>query len=267
MSDVASRLLRPHLSCAQRAFPWLCIAVLALITGCASGPSIPQGLDLSRASIQALEAEPQVKLEEEGWTSRASRTGGMTGAGVGLGIGGLACAATGPLAPLCFASVVPLTAAVGAVGGAVVGKVVATSGEGVADKSALLRREWGSLARRLPLPQAVEGELRLASRAADGASAPQAWRLQVGYATLGTLGSGADKPFALQGTARLQVWQAGRSAPEVDLLYSASSTARLSLEQWRAKDGRALREALDTIGRSLASQVAADLAGAARRGP
>lgn len=230
---------------------------------------MPEGLDLARAAVQPLEAAPQVKLEEEGWTSPSTRAGGWAGMGMGFGVGGLACVAAGPLAPLCFATVVPLATTVGAVGGAAVGKAVGSSAEGVADKSALLRREWSSLAARSPLTQAVERQLpgrplaatpAAATGAAPATAAEAPWRLRVGYATLGTLGSGSGKPFALQGTALLEVWRAGQPAREVAKVYGATSTARLTLEEWRADDAAALRRALDEVGAALASQVAADLA-------
>lgn len=260
----------------------LLVAAAAGIAGCAGAPALPVGLDLASARLQPLEAAPQVRLEEEGWRGPATRTGGWAGMGMGLGLSGLACAATGPLAVLCYVSVVPLATAVGAVGGAVVGKSLASHAEGVADKAALLQSQWSALAQRAPLAQAVERLLpvRVPAGAAGGSSGPAPgeapgaaaaaqpqWLVHLGYATLGTVGSGPGKPFALQGTARLQVWQAGRALPEADRVYSAISNARLTLEQWRADEALALRRALDELGAALAAQAAGDLASGASPRP
>jgi len=248
------------------ALAWL-MSVASLVAGCASAPALPGGLDLTRARLQPLESATQVKLEEEGWHSPATRRGGWAGMGLGLGLSGLACAATGPLAVLCYVSVVPLGTAMGAVGGAVVGRSLASHADGVADKAELLRSQWSALSQRAPLAQAVERLLPVRVPVVAAGDEPAAapgpqpdWRVHLGYGILGTLGSGSGKPFALQGTARLQVWQPGQRQPDVDLLYSASSSARLTLEQWSADDALALRRALDEVGAALAAQAAGDLA-------
>lgn len=245
----------------------LLVAAAAGIAGCAGAPALPVGLDLASARLQPLEAAPQVRLEEEGWRSPATRTGSWAGMGLGLGLSGAACAATGPLAVLCYVSVVPLSTAVGAVGGAAVGKSLASRAEGVADKAELLRSHWLLLGQRTPLAQAVERLLPVrvpvgaAGDTPAAAAGPQPhWRVLLDYATLGTVGSGPGKPFALQGTARLQVWRAGQPLPEADRVYSASSSARLTLEQWSADEALALRRALDELGAALAAQAAGDLA-------
>jgi len=252
-------------------WPWVLAA--QLLAGCASTPSLPGGLDLARASFEPLNEVVQVRLEEAGLKSPTAQAGGWLGLGAGLGVGGLACAATGPLALLCYASVVPLATAVGGVGGMAVGKAVAGNAEGVAEKTQLLQREWALLNERSPLGQAVgrllpaRGALHDESLLPAAAGPASSWRLELGYATLGTLGSGTGEPFALQGTARLKVSRAGQKSPEFEKLYTAQGTSRLTLESWAADEAKALRRVLDEVAAALADQIATDLARGAKAAP
>jgi hypothetical protein len=252
-----------RLACATAA------ATGALLAGCAAAPTLPAGLNLKQAVIVPLGAEPDVQLEEAGWKSRSTRTGGMVGAGVGFGLGGLACMGTGFLAPLCLGTLVPLGTVVGAVGGAAVGTASSHHAPGVQDKQALLQREWLALVGRAALAEAVQRQLSppapaqaapaQAAPAAAGEAAPATWRLQVGYATLGTVGSGVDKPFVLQATARLAVWRANEPRATMERTYVAQSAQGLTSAQWSADDALALRRTLDELSATLSRQIAADL--------
>jgi len=233
------------------------LAWVGLLVGCGSVPSLPAGIDWRQAAVVPLGTEPDVQLEEAGWKSRSARTGGLAGAGIGFGLGGLACMGTGFLAPLCLGTVVPLTTAVGAVGGAAAGAVRSHNAPGVEDKRALLQREWLALASRAPLADALQRQ-RPPHTDAESPAAP--WRLQVGYATLGTVGSGVEQPFVLQATARLAVWRPNEPRAAVEKTYVAQSAERLTAEQWSADDALALRRALDTLASALATQMAEDLA-------
>jgi hypothetical protein len=193
----------------------------------------------------------------------------MVGMGVGLGLGGLACMGTGFLAPLCLGTVVPLTTVVGAVGGAAVGAAQSRGAPGVEDKRALLQREWLALASRAPLPEALQRQLPMPARiepapAAAAEASNAAWRLQVGYATLGTVGSGVDQPFLLQATARLAVWRPKDQRAAMERTYVAQSADRLTSAQWSADDALALRRTLDALAVTLTRQIADDLAQAPR---
>jgi hypothetical protein len=241
------------------------VALGGFLVGCASVPSLPPGMDLQRAVVVPLGSEPDVQLEEAGWKSRSAQTGGMVGMGVGLGLGGAACLGAGPLAPLCLITVVPLTTAVGTVGGAAVGVVHSRNAQGVDDKRALLQREWLALASRAPLPEALQCQLPMPARiepapAAASEASPAAWRLQVGYATLGTVGSGVDQPFLLQATARLAVWRPKDQRAAMERTYVAQSVDRLTSAQWNADDALALRRTLDGLAVTLTKQIADDLA-------
>jgi hypothetical protein len=241
-----------------------------LLVGCASVrslPSLPAGIDLRQAVVEPIGIAPDVQLEETGWASRSARTGGLAGAGIGLGVGGVACLGTGFLAPLCLVTVVPLSTAVGAVGGTAVGAAHSQSAAGVDDKRALLLQEWTAFAGRAPLADALQRRWQLPAR--DGAASPAAapapvWRLQVGYATLGTVGSGVDQPFSLEATARLAVWRPGDARAAVERTYFAQSAGPMTLAQWRADDAATLRQALDRMAAALAEQIADEVAKTAR---
>jgi hypothetical protein len=241
----------------------------SLLVGCAalpSQPSLPAGIDLQQAVVEPLGVVPEVQLEEAGWKSRSTGTAGMAGAGIGLGLGGLACMGTGPLAPLCLGTVIPLTTAVGAVGGAAAGAAYSHHAPGVEDKRKLLQQEWAALIGRAPLVDALHRRWPLPARdpvAVSAAERPAPWRLQAGYATLGTVGAGLDQPFALEATARLVVSRPADLRPAVERTYVSQSPNRLTLAQWRADDALALRRTLDALADMLAAQIAEDVARAA----
>jgi hypothetical protein len=248
--------LRP--ACARAA-----VAALAgVVAACASVLPLPPDIDLRQATVEPLAIEPEVQLEEAGWRSDAATTGGLAGAGIGLGAGGVACLGTGIFAPLCFVTVVPLTTSVGAVGGAALGAAHSQAGPGVEEKQALLRREWMALGARAPLAVALQRHLALPAADADAPAAR--WHLQAGYATLGSVGRGLDQPFSVEATARLAVWRADRPRARIERTYVARGAERLTLAQWSADDALALRRALDTLSESLAAQMAAELARPAR---
>lgn len=238
------------------------MALAGVIAACASAPPLPVGLDLRQAVVEPLAIEPDVQLEETGWTSRAARTGGLAGAGIGFGVGGLACVGTGFLAPLCLATLVPLGTTVGAVSGAAIGAAQSRAAPGVEDKRALLQQEWKALAARAPLAAALQR--RLEPPAAEPGAPAARWHLQVGYATLGSVGRGLEQPFAVEATARLAVWRDDDPRTRVERTYAAPASERLTLTQWRADDALALRRALDTLAATLAAQMADDLARTAR---
>jgi hypothetical protein len=235
----------------------------ALLLGCASAPKLPTGLDPAQVQVEPSTSVRNVQLEEAGWKSRSAQTGGWVGLGVGFGVGGMACMGAGFLAPLCLATLVPLTTVVGAVGGAAAGAAQSHRAPGVEQKQGLLEREWSALAGRAPLEQSLQGALRsrtnetLAPPAAAPTPAP--WRMQAGYATLGTVGSGADQPFLLQATATLTLWRPGEQRAVAEKVYVAQSADRLTLAQWSADDAQALRRTLDELSSGLATQMVADV--------
>jgi hypothetical protein len=244
----------PPLPCRLQRFAATCVA--AWLAGCALQPPLPPGLDMGQANVQALGIAADVQLEEVGWKSPSARTGGLAGAGLGFGIGGLMCTGTGFLAPLGLATVVPLGTVVGAVGGATVGAAQSRAAPGVDDKRALLTREWTALAARAPLADALQRRWP-----APTTAAPR-WHVQVGYATLGSVGSGDGQPFAVEATAKLVVLRSDGPAVHAERVYAERSLERLTLAQWGADEALALRRALDALATNLAARIEADLAAA-----
>lgn len=219
-------------------------------------PPLPPGFELDRALVEPLGLPLAVQLDEAGWNSRDARRGGLAGIGIGLGAGGLACAGSGPLAPLCLVTLVPLTTVVGAVGGAAAGTAHSRAAPGVDDKRALLLREWTALADRAPLVAALQRRWPPPEHGAP----PPAWRVQVGYATLRAADGSADAPFAIEASARLVVSRPDDPRVRVERTYRARTEGGMTLAQWRADDAQALRSTLDALAGTLAAQLEADLA-------
>ncbi len=248
-----------------RTFAFAGVAAL-LVAACASVPTVPAALDLRQAVIVAVPSEPAVMLEESGWKGRSAVTGGMAGMGVGLTLGGLACMGTGFLAPLCLGTVVPLTTAVGTVGGAAIGAAHDRAAPGVAEKAKLLQAEWAEAVTRVPLAGQLQRQVRERASAdvplaSDPAPAePALWQLRSKLGVLGTAGSGADVPYVLQATGRLTVQRTGEKRYQFEKAYLVESPRRMTTAQWSADGALALRGAMDDLLTSLAASMAADLA-------
>jgi hypothetical protein len=153
-----------------------CLALAGLLAGCASAPQLPREFDLHQASWWLDDSPPSLELVGSRSRSGGALRGGTVGGGTGLTAGALACAATGPLIPLCLVTVVPLSLGVGVVGGAAVGAVLADGAEVIEAKQQLLASlagaaDWGAAlaARMVGQPRNSSSPSRIPREVSSGA--------------------------------------------------------------------------------------------------
>ncbi len=250
----------------NRLVTWSLAAAGMLLAGCAGNPRMPSELDLSQASISAGAGETSLSLAGPSGKGMGAGKGAAKGAGIGLLIGGLACMGTGFLAPMCLATIVPTTTAVGAVSGGVRGAVISDSSEDVDAKRDMLQAELDAPATRQRLVtqlqrksrEAMAVELPLAADTDAPAAKPE-WTLQVTMTELSTVGSRAGLPYGLHTWASLEVARAGETQPVFVKYYRAYSSERYTTPEWQSNDSEPVRIALDRMSAALAAKMVSDL--------
>ena len=244
-------------------FPML--AAACLLGACAAAPQMPPEVDLRHAAIMADAAEPALLIDGPSGKAAGAGKDAAKGGGAGFLVSGWACAAAGPLAPLCFITVVPASMAVGAVGGAIIGAVRSESAAGVDEKRSLLQTQLAASAATEQLVahlqkqsrEAAQFELPLAPTVAGAALAK--WTLQIALTELATVGSGPDTPYALQASAQMKVVRSGEAQPVFAKQYQSVSAATLKTADWRADEAAPVRHAIDDMSAALAAQMLGDL--------
>jgi hypothetical protein len=246
----------------------LVAAAGVLLAGCANNPRLPSELDLSQASISAGAGETSLSLAGPSGKGVGAGKGAAKGAGIGLLIGGLACMGTGFLAPMCLATIVPTSTAIGAVSGGVRGAVTSDFAADVDAKREMLQAELDAPATRQRLVtqlqrksrEALAVELPLAADADADAPAPKPeWTLQVTLTELSTVGSRAGLPYGLHTWASLEVARAGEAQPVFVKYYRAYSSERYTTSEWQSNDAEPVRIALDRMSAALAAKMVSDL--------
>lgn len=245
---------------------WVLAAAGALLAGCAGNPRMPSELDLSQATLSAGAGETSLSLAGPSGKGMGAGKGAAKGAGIGLLIGGLACMGTGFLAPMCLATIVPTSTAIGAVSGGVRGAVISDTSEDVDAKRDMLQAELDAPATRTRLVtqlqrrsrEALAVELPLADPA-NAPATPAEWTLQVTLTELSTVGSRAGLPYGLHTWASLEVARAGEAQPVFVKHYRAYSTERYTTPEWQSNDSEPLRIALDRMSAALAAKMVSDL--------
>jgi hypothetical protein len=204
--------------------------------------------------------------------------GAMVGAGSGSGYGalagGAACLAAGPFFPLCLAVVLPTTAAVGAIGGAVVGAARTESVEAIEVKTKALHGHLVAtpyndlLARQLQsrLQEDSGVNVALAGSSPAVGVAPSLhpeietddlpWAVEVGVTEIGTEGK---REFALRLVTTLRLRRAG-SATVWQTAKEVQSETELSIDQWLSNDSMVLHAVLNRCIQQAARQLGTDLA-------
>ena len=237
----------------------------AALTGCASLPP-PRELDLTRMQVLAVDTPPRLDINGlPGGKAVGVGVGAGTGSGAGVVAGAAACIATGPLFPLCVLTVVPTSAAIGAVAGGIVGGVRTESTEEIERKTKVVRDHLSGSAYQRSLVTQLEEELRDAAAGSADAAAPLAqgqperlpeWTLEVSVVELGTEGKSR---FALRLVARAALRRSGAAAPVWTLAKEVQSESELTTSGWAADDGRAMQVVLDRCVRAAARQLRIDL--------
>ncbi len=257
-----------------RAF--MAASVCALAAGCASPPP-PSELDLGRARIVSMAAPPALDVSGlPGGKAMGAAVGAGSGRGYGALAGGFACMTTGPFFPLCLATVLPATTAIGAVSGAAIGAVRTESIDAMEKKTKALRDEMVAtpysdlLARQLQarLPDtALSGALAVAPAASASAEMPlpeidadRPWTIEVGVTEVGTEGK---SEFALRLVTTVRVRRAG-TAKLWQTAKEVQSDTELTIDQWLANDSSALREVLNRCIEHASRQLKSDFDRATR---
>ena len=227
--------------------------------GCATPPP-PRELDLR--GLQIVVAEAPVKVEINGLPGGKAVGAGVgagTGSGAGVLIGAAACLATGPFFPLCVLTVVPTSAAVGAVAGGVVGAVRTESIEDMASKTQAVRDHLTAGSYPRALGERLQDELRTATSGStpreDGAALP-AWTLDVAVIEVGTEGK---RQFALYLVTRATLRRPGQTEPVWTSQKQVQSESELSTAAWMAGDGRAMQLVLARCIHQAAHELVVDL--------
>lgn len=230
---------------------------LACLTGCAGAPLWPAEMRSHDAVLIDAGGAPQVQVAEGHWGGRGVTTGGTVGAGTGLAVGAAACAATGPMAPLCLATVVPLSTVVGVATGAAAGNLADRNRPGVKEKVALAQSSWDAAVQRRPLGAAVAEQANAHGVPLASAGTPAAWRLTVQYGPLLALASDRDERFALSVQATLAVERLRDNQRWPARHFQAASAEALTLEQWA--EGQRIDRTLDELAANVAAQIVSTL--------
>lgn len=233
------------------------VLLVGWLAGCATGPELPGDFRLANSRIAPLATETQIVLDGPSGKGSGAAGGAAKGGGVGLAVGSLGCLAAGPLAALCLAVVVPSTVVVGAASGAVVGAVKAEDAADVDGKRAMLRASLTASA----VHARFDGEVRrlAALRSGPTTAAMPTWSVALALTDVATVGSGPDKPFALQVGARVVVHRHGEAEPVFQKDYRSPDSASRVTSEWRREDHAPLRAALIELVDGLAKTVVDDL--------
>ncbi len=235
------------------------------LAGCAGAPTLPSGFDAARSTISRPSGDAVVVIDGASGKLAGAAGAGAKGGGVGLGVGLLGCLGTGLLAPLCWATVVPATTAIGAASGAVVGAVRSESADRIEAKRELLRKALADSAAAERLAAGVRERVagRHGAPAAADAAAP--WQVEVRLSELVTVGGGPDKPYALRAAATVELRRPGAGAPLFVKAYPSRETAARTAEAWAADGARQTLAELDMLVAQLADAIADDLLAASGR--
>jgi hypothetical protein len=255
----------------------------ALATACATRLP-PPGLDFAGAAIAADPTAPALSIDGlPGGKAGGAGVGAATGVGTGVVAGSMACLATGPFFPLCIATVVPASMAIGGVTGAVVGAVRSESADARIVRRDMLAAELAStpypslLAEQIrrqaqadyatslmspmpegevvqPVPPAVPA-LRVPVADSPGAAA-RPLRIEV---SIPEVGSEGKSEFALRVVVRIKVYRPGETSPVYDTAREVQSETELTNDAWSAEGGQALRGILGRCVEQAARQVLVDL--------
>ena len=213
------------------------VLLAAAALGCSSLPP-PRELDLGRMQVVALDTPPRLDVNAlPGGKAAGAGVGAGTGSGAGAVAGAVACIATGPFFPLCVMTVVPATAAVGAVTGGVIGAVRSETVEEIALKTQAVRDHLAGSAYQHAIARQLQEELG-GGRAA-GAAAPQlptsgglepapSWTLDVAVVELGTEGK---REFALRLVARVTLRRSGTVEPVWSVAKEVQSENELTTDR------------------------------------
>ena len=239
---------------------------VTMATGCAtSTPKPPPEFSLQRAKVIAASADLPLVLDGAPGKGRSAVAGAAAGAGAGLVAGGIPCLFAGPMMPVCFAVVAP-TVAVTAAGTAAYAAVTADTAEDVQAKRDLLRAALSAPEAHARLAQLVRERVHAAGTASDGAASSDApdglpqWNVLVTVTRLDTVGTGSDKPYALQVAAEFQLTRSGSEKPSFARHYRVVSETKLTIAEWSANAGEAVNKALDGLLTKIAADMVAELA-------
>jgi hypothetical protein len=246
---------------------WLLICS-AIATGCATPPRPPKDLDLARAVIISDPTPPVLTVAGPTGKGAAAGAGAVKGGGTGLTLGTLACLGTGFLFPICVATVVPASAAIGAAGWAAVAAVRAEGAEGMALQSRMLAEELdngGHVARLAEyLQEAAREQLSIELPIVRDNAAPDAgdWTIEISLLELASDTHSEGQAYSLWIEGRLRLRRGQQVEPVYERRLEAGSDIAMTTQDWTANDGAALHAALDRAVRSLAVRLMSDLAGA-----
>ncbi len=240
-------------------------AVCIFATGCASVPTIPPELDLSRAMIVSGTAESALVLDGPSGKGKGAAKGAAKGAGTGAGLGLMSCLMAGPIAPVCFLGVGAGFAVIGAVSGAAIGTALAESAESVEVKRSLLKTALTAPGVRERMATYVQQKVRaklaveLPIAGAQASATRSGWTLRIAMTEFATVGSGPEVPWALQASGSLEVMRA--DVPEAVFVknYRALSAKKMTTADWGVSDGQAVRTELEDLSAVLATQMVSDL--------
>jgi hypothetical protein len=240
-------------------------AVCIFAAGCASVPTIPPELDLSRAMIASGTAEPALVLDGPSGKDKGAVKGAAKGAGTGAGLGLLSCGFAGPLAPICFASVGLGFAVIGGVTGAAIGAARSEAAESVEVKRSLLKTALSAPGVRERMATYVQQKVRaklaveLPIADAQALATRSGWTLRIAMTEFATVGSGPEVPWALQASGSLEVMRGDVPEPVFVKSYRALSAKKMSTADWGASDGQAVWAELENLSAVLATQMVSDL--------
>ncbi len=247
----------------------LVLAVLAaLCIGCASKPlRLPTDFDAGQLVLVPTATEPELVLDGPESKASGGVRGAVRGGKTGLGVGALLCAAAGPFAGACIASLLPISGAIGAGTGAAVGTVLAETSDEVIAKRDLLQTRMAAAG----MPVAVVRHMGRAARTswgvelpvvadADGAAAVKAgWVLSIHVIELATQGYGSAKPYALELSVVMELVDAPQTRAPIQRPYQVQSPSQRTTEQWAMDGGAPVQAAIDEILGLLASKILQDL--------
>jgi hypothetical protein len=247
-------------------FSWAVATTLAAAAGCASQSPPPPDLDLRNARIVPMTAMPVLDVSGlPGGKAVGAAVGAGTGSGAGVAASALVCLSTGPFFPLCIATVLPTTVAIGAATGAIIGGVRTEGTDAIQVKTRVLAHELAEISYHQLLVLRLRDQLREESDLdlaldvpASGASVEgdgSGWTMETGVVEVGTEGKAT---FALRLVVRLAL-RRGDAAPTWEARREVQSETELTTAQWIADDSRALRGVLDVCLHQAAHQLATHL--------
>jgi hypothetical protein len=228
----------------------------ALATACATRLP-PPGLDFDEAAIVADPTAPTLSIDGlPGGKVGGAGVGAATGLGTGVVAGSVACLATGPFFPLCIATVVPTSMAIGGVTGAVVGAARSENADARVVRRDMLTAELAATAYPSLLVEQMQRQARADHATSLLSSAAQPLRIEVSIPEVGTEGKAE---FALRLVARIKVYRSGEARPLYDTAREVQSETELTNDAWSAEGGQRLRGILGRCVEQAARQLLVDL--------